>query len=88
MKIHVNNDQLRRTCQNSKHVNTSGFIVSDSFADAQALFIKRINEESSCFALARLLIFSQAASMEGELRISSNLDWAVSRVSTISSVLS
>lgn len=63
-------------------------MVEDSFAAAQALFISKIKEESSAFALARLLILSHATSMDGELRMSSNLAWAVSNVSTISSVLS
>uniref|UniRef100_A0A2P2KN19 Uncharacterized protein At4g37920ic n=1 Tax=Rhizophora mucronata TaxID=61149 RepID=A0A2P2KN19_RHIMU len=67
---------------------TSFFIVDDSFAAAQVLFISRIKEESSSFALARLLIFSHATSTEGELSISSNLAWAASKVSTLSSVLS
>lgn len=63
-------------------------MVADSFAAAQAPFINRINEESSSFALARLFIFSHAASIEGEFRISSNLAWAMSNVPTISKVLS
>lgn len=67
---------------------TSFFIVVDSFALAQAPFIKRINDESSSFAFARLLIFSHATSIDGELRISSNLACAVSNVSTLSRVLS
>lgn len=67
---------------------TSFFMVVDSFAEAQALFIRRIKDESSSFAFARLLIFSHASSTEGEFRISLNLAWAESNVSTISIVLS
>uniref|UniRef100_A0A7C9B6K2 Uncharacterized protein n=1 Tax=Opuntia streptacantha TaxID=393608 RepID=A0A7C9B6K2_OPUST len=66
----------------------SSFMVVESLAFAHALFINNINEESSCFPLARLFIFSQAISIDGELSISSNLAWAVSNVSTISRVLS
>jgi hypothetical protein len=69
-------------------VHTSFFIVVDSFALAQALLINNINEESSSFAFARLLIFLQATSMEGELRISSNLACAASNVSIFIRVLS
>ena len=65
---------------------TSFFMVVDSFAEAQALFIKRINDESSSFAFARLAIFSQATSNEGEFRILSNLTCAESNVSTFSNV--
>lgn len=63
-------------------------MVADSFAAAQAPFINRIKEESSSFALARLFIFSHAASIEGEFKMSSNLAWAMSNVPTISRVLS
>lgn len=80
--------QIGKDSLDKVHIYTSFFILLDSFAAAQVLFINRINEESSCFALARLLIFSHAASTEGELRISSNLAWAASNVSTLSSVLS
>ncbi|KAF1861873.1 hypothetical protein Lal_00026348 [Lupinus albus] len=51
----------------------SSFISFDSFALAQALLINNIKEESSSLDFARLLILSQATSIEGELRISSNL---------------
>lgn len=67
---------------------TSFFMVVDSFAEAQALFIKRINDESSSFAFPRLAIFSQATSNEGEFSISSNLACAESNVSTFSNVRS
>lgn len=63
-------------------------MVGESFADAQAPLINRIKEESSSFALARLLILSHAASTEGEFKMSSNFAWAVSNVSTVSKVLS
>lgn len=67
---------------------TSFFMAVDSFADAQAPFINRIKDESSSFALARLLIFSHATSIEGEFKMSSNFFWAASNEPTISSVLS
>lgn len=63
-------------------------MVVDCFAEAQALFINKTNEESSSFALARLLILRHATSTDGEFRISSNLAWAASNVSTVSNVLS
>lgn len=63
-------------------------MVGDSFAEAQALFISRIKEESSSLAFPRLFILAHAASMEGESNISSNLAWAASNVSTVSIVLS
>ena len=78
-------DNLLEGCDT---IYTSFFMVVDSFAAAQALFINKIKEESSSFPLARLLIFSHATSTEGEFRMSSNFCCAVSNVSTISSVLS
>ena len=79
---------INKIFEYGKLIHTSFFIVADSFAADQAPFINRIKEESSSFALARPFIFSHAASIEGEFKMSSNLACAMSNVSTISRVLS
>lgn len=74
--------------ETSLYIFTSSFVMLDSLAADQAFEIIKTKAESSWFFSAKLSIFLQAASKEGELIISCNFNSAAFNASALSVALS